>query len=86
MSRLDAKADRLLAFQTLTQRRRKHDIKTCVKKVPIALFVLDLLLLEMRSLLDQPTSELGDGTTIKLPHRAALKSFINFARFRLPAV
>lgn len=53
----DAKANRLLPFQTLMQRRRKHDIKAYVKKVPIAFFVFDLLLLKKRSLLEESLSE-----------------------------
>ena len=37
----DFKADHLLPFQTLMQRRRKHDVASYIKKVPIALFVFD---------------------------------------------
>jgi DNA ligase 1 len=53
----DAKADRLLPFQTLMQRRRKHDVGTYVKEVPIALFLFDLLMFKNRSLLGEPLSE-----------------------------
>jgi DNA ligase 1 len=34
----DFKANHLLPFQTLMQRRRKHDVQTFIKKVPAALF------------------------------------------------
>lgn len=52
----DATAGRLLPFQTLMQRRRKHDVTAYISKVPIALFVFDLLLLNKRNLLDRPLS------------------------------
>ena len=52
----DWERDRLLPFQTLMQRRRKHDVSTYVKKVPIALFAFDLLLLKNRNLLAEPLS------------------------------
>lgn len=53
----DAKTNRLLPFQTLMQRRRKHEIKAYIRKVPIALFAFDLLLLKNQNLLDEPLSE-----------------------------
>jgi DNA ligase 1 len=53
----DAKANRLLPFQTLMQRRRKHEIQAYTRKVPIALFIFDLLLLNKRNLLNEPLSE-----------------------------
>lgn len=53
----DAKADHLLPFQTLMQRRRKYDVAKYIEKVPIALFAFDLLLLDNRSLLGEPLSE-----------------------------
>jgi len=53
----DIEADRLLPFQTLMRRRRKHDVSTYVKKIPIALFAFDLLLVRNRSLLDEPLSK-----------------------------
>ncbi len=53
----DSKADHLLPFQTLMQRRRKHDVASYIKKVPTALFVFDLLLVRNRNLLDRPLAE-----------------------------
>jgi len=50
----DFEAGHLLPFQTLMQRRRKHDVRAYVKKVATALFAFDLLLLNKRNLLDQP--------------------------------
>jgi DNA ligase-1 len=52
----DAKTNHLLPFQTLMQRRRKHEIHAYIKKVPIAFFVFDLLLLKNRNLLGEPLS------------------------------
>jgi DNA ligase-1 len=51
------KTEHSLPVQTLMQRRRKHDIPAYIKKITIALFAFDLLLLKNRSLLDQPLSE-----------------------------
>ncbi len=53
----DFKTEHLLPFQTLMQRRRKHDIPTYIKEITIALFAFDLLLLKNRNLLDRPLSE-----------------------------
>jgi DNA ligase 1 len=53
---LDAKTNRLLPFQTLMQRRRKREVDSYVQKVPIALFVFDLLLVKNRNLLGEPLS------------------------------
>jgi len=52
----DAKTNHLLPFQRLMQRRRKHEIQAYIKKVPIAFFVFDLLLLKDRNLLGEPLS------------------------------
>ena len=49
---LDASTDRLLPFQTLMQRRRKHKIQAYMEKVPIALFTFDLLLFKNKNLLN----------------------------------
>ncbi len=54
---LDASTDRLLPFQTLMQRRRKHKIQAYVDKVPIALFAFDLLLFKNKNLLNRPLAE-----------------------------
>ncbi len=53
----DPKRGRLLPFQTLMRRRRKRDVAKFMKKVPIAFFVFDLLLLKNRNLLHAPLSE-----------------------------
>jgi len=47
----------LLPFQTLMQRRRKRDVAAYVKKVTIALFAFDVLLIRNRNLLDEPLCE-----------------------------
>jgi DNA ligase-1 len=54
---LDASTDRLLPFQTLMQRRRKHKIQAYVDKVPIALFAFDLLLFKNKNLLNRSLAE-----------------------------
>jgi len=66
----DFKTNHLLPFQTLMQRRRKHDIQIFIKKVPAALFVFDILLVKNRSLLGQPL----------LKRRDALSSYVKGSR------
>ena len=51
----DFKTNHLLPFQTLMQRRRKHDVNIFIKKVPAALFVFDILLVKNRNLLRSTT-------------------------------
>jgi len=53
----DFKTEHLLPFQTLMQRRRKHNIAAYIKKITIALFAFDLVLFKNRNLLNQPLSE-----------------------------
>lgn len=53
----DTEAKRLLPFQTLMQRRRRHDVEAYVKKVPTALFLFDILLCKGRNLLGAPLTE-----------------------------
>jgi DNA ligase-1 len=43
------KKGRLLSFQTLMQRKRKHDIEKYIKKIPVCLFLFDLLYLDGKS-------------------------------------
>lgn len=44
----------LLAFQTLMQRRRKYEIEAYIKKIPVTLFVFDILFLKGKSLIKEP--------------------------------
>lgn len=53
----DPAAQRLLPFQQLMQRRRKHQIEAYAAKVRVALFAFDLLLIGNRSLLNEPLLE-----------------------------
>jgi DNA ligase 1 len=53
----NAKANRLLPFQTLMQRRRKHEVDVYIGKVPIALFAFDLLLFKSKNLLNEPLAQ-----------------------------
>ncbi|HLD01131.1 MAG TPA: ATP-dependent DNA ligase [Candidatus Nanoarchaeia archaeon] len=50
---IDSKG-KLLPFQTLMQRRRKHDIEEYIKKIPIQIKIFDALYLNGKSLLKQP--------------------------------
>jgi len=47
---VDAKGN-LLPFQILMQRRRKYDVEEYVKKIPVTLFVFDILYINGKSLL-----------------------------------
>jgi DNA ligase-1 len=50
---VDAKGN-LLPFQILMQRRRKYDVESYVKKIPVALFTFDLLFVNGKSLIHEP--------------------------------
>ncbi|MBW2974060.1 ATP-dependent DNA ligase [Candidatus Woesearchaeota archaeon] len=43
------KKGKLLPFQTLMQRRRKYDVEKYIKKIPVCLFLFDLLYLDGKS-------------------------------------
>ncbi|MGB2842243.1 MAG: hypothetical protein WBC40_07190 [Halobacteriota archaeon] len=46
------------AFQELTKRlRRKHRVEGFVEKIPVKLYVFDLLYLDSKSLIDTPLIE-----------------------------
>lgn len=51
---IDPKTGKLLSFQTLMSRRRKHGIEQVMKKIPVSLFLFDLLFLGKKSLLSVP--------------------------------
>ncbi len=50
---VDAKGN-LLPFQILMQRRRKYEVESYVKKIPVALFAFDLLFVNGKSLIHEP--------------------------------
>jgi DNA ligase-1 len=51
---IDPRTGKLLPFQRLMRRKRKHDIARYESEIPVALFLFDLLLLNGRSLLAKP--------------------------------
>jgi DNA ligase 1 len=54
---INPKTKRLLPFQVVMQRKRKHDIKRYQKQVPVALFLFDLLFLDGKGFLSNPLSQ-----------------------------
>lgn len=53
----DPKTDRFLPFQETIQRKRKHGVIEAAKKLPLRLFVFDILSKNGKSLLNLPFSE-----------------------------
>lgn len=51
------KGEKLQQFQILMQRKRKYDIDEYVKKIPVRLFLFDILYLEDESLMSRPYAE-----------------------------
>lgn len=51
------KGDKLQQFQILMQRKRKYDIEEYVKRIPVRLFLFDLLLLDDESWMSRPYPE-----------------------------
>lgn len=54
---VDQKTKKMLPFQVLIQRKRKHQIRKYSKKVPVALFLFDILYVNGKSLLTTKLSE-----------------------------
>jgi DNA ligase-1 len=54
---VDRATGKLMAFQVLMQRRRKHDIEEKSEEIPACVFVFDVLYLEGKSMLDVPYLE-----------------------------
>jgi len=53
----DAKTDRFLPFQETAQRKRKHGVDEAVSKLPLKLFVFDILYKDGKNLLKLPFEE-----------------------------
>ncbi|MBD3361062.1 ATP-dependent DNA ligase [Candidatus Peregrinibacteria bacterium] len=51
------KKGKILSFQKLMHRRRKHDIEKYRKKIPVVVFVFDILYLNGKSMLKKPYPE-----------------------------
>ncbi|HLJ91626.1 MAG TPA: ATP-dependent DNA ligase [Gemmataceae bacterium] len=54
---VDPQTGRLLDFQTLMRRRRKHEVEEYVRKIPVRYFLFDLLYLKGKSFLKKPLHE-----------------------------
>lgn len=53
----DPKTDKFLPFQETIQRKRKHGVEEAIKKLPLKLFVFDILSKDGKSLLNLPFAE-----------------------------
>ncbi len=53
----DAKSGKFLPFQETVQRKRKHGIEEAVKKLPLKLFIFDILYKDGKNLMSLPFSE-----------------------------
>ncbi|MEK7112000.1 MAG: ATP-dependent DNA ligase, partial [Patescibacteria group bacterium] len=53
----DPKTGRFLPFQETVQRKRKHDIEEMIKKLPLRLFVFDILYKDGKSYIETPFGE-----------------------------
>jgi len=51
---LDEKSGKFLPFQEMIKRKRKHGVGAAAKKIPLRLFVFDIMYLDGASLLDLP--------------------------------
>ncbi len=54
---MDPFYEKMLPFQVLSKRRRKYDVETISKEVPVCLFVFDLLKFEAESFIEKPLSD-----------------------------
>jgi DNA ligase-1 len=53
----DSKHDKFLPFQETIQRKRKHGIEEAIKRIPLKLFIFDILYKDGKNLLELPFSE-----------------------------
>lgn len=70
------KSGEFLPFQETVQRKRKHEIEAFAKKIPLSIFVFDLLYLDGRSLLHLPFRERRkalEDLFIKIPSTGAIR-------------
>jgi DNA ligase-1 len=86
---IDPKTERLKDFQTLMQRRRKHDVEAYMGKIPVKYFLFDVLYLGGRSLIQtrlglrrkmlarstRESDTLGLAVGITVANRAAIERF-----------
>ncbi|MHA1273986.1 MAG: ATP-dependent DNA ligase [Promethearchaeota archaeon] len=54
---MDPFYEKMLPFQVLSKRRRKYDVESMVKEIPVCLFLFDLLLYEEEQYIDKPFPE-----------------------------
>jgi DNA ligase-1 len=75
------KGNKLLGFQTLMSRRRKHNIEEMAKEIPVKCFCFELIFLNGKSLIDEPYAKrhdmlqkvLGGNPTLELAERMLCK-------------
>jgi len=91
---MDSFYEKMLPFQVLSKRRRKHDVEDVMKDVPVCLFLFDLLkhkdesfinkaFLERRKKLEEIVSEKDDFRLVKsqlIHNTEELLEFFNLAR------
>ncbi len=70
---LDPKTGKFLPFQKTVQRKRKYDIGEFTEKLPLVVFVFDLLLYNQKTLLKEPFSERRRILEKILPKRGVLR-------------
>jgi len=54
---MDSFYEKMLPFQVLSKRRRKHEVEDVIKEVPVSLFLFDLLKIEDESYIEKPFLE-----------------------------
>ncbi|MFW9948853.1 MAG: ATP-dependent DNA ligase, partial [Candidatus Thorarchaeota archaeon] len=91
---MDSFYEKMLPFQVLSKRRRKHDVEDVMKDIPVCLFLFDLLkhkdesfinkaFLERRKKLEEIVSEKDDFRLVKsqlIHNTEELLEFFNLAR------
>jgi len=54
---MDAVYEKMLPFQVLSKRRRKHDVEDILKEVPVCVFLFDILMYENEAFIHKPLPE-----------------------------
>lgn len=91
---MGVKKGKLLSFQKLMQRRRKYDIKEYRKKIPVVIFLFDMLYIDGSSMLKKPYPErrkklekaIKKSNKVRLAKRKSSRQFEDIKEFFKKAV
>ncbi|MEK7114662.1 MAG: ATP-dependent DNA ligase, partial [Patescibacteria group bacterium] len=79
----DEKKEKLLPFQILMSRRRKHKIEEYIRKIPVRYFLFDLLYLDGKNYLKQPLKERREVLDRSFSAKGGKTGVIDFGKYTI---